>query len=282
MRRLEFLISDVRRSTDNKDTNGVTDAEIVGYYNDGLRLIQSTIFKVNPKADIFISEITYAVSATGSYDLPEDVFGLNALSLVESVQGTYSTPIDRIDESNRSNLFGYYIRDNKLFVNGCISGSEIRVKYFKALPRFDKRWGKIQTVTPGVSLVLEAGFDALAETIDDKVTVVSSTGAQVRPNVSVAFTGGTLATSDALTGVTAGMFICMGKNSANITTLPDACETFLMDYVRQRIYTRNVYNDAEKQVYFTNKQEGDLASLFSYNTKEVLAPPITDTSFLEF
>ena len=120
--------------------------------------------------------------------------------------------------------------------------------------------------------------------MDDYVTVVDKYGAKVRGDIFIdTYTSGTWSTTNALTSVVAGQYVCMGNNSVNASRLPDACETYLLDYVRQRIATRNVYtDDAKKQAYFTEKQEADIQALFSNNQKDVLYPPITDTEFLGF
>lgn len=293
MRRLEFLLTSVRRSTDNVQTSAITDAEMVEWFNDGQKLIQNLIFKSNPKADIFKEVETYDAVASQEYDLPADIYAVNAISMVEVNSGNNIAinggfwPIDRIDEINRPTIFGYIVRDNKVILTGFLDNNsnvtQVRITYFKALPRVDKRWGTIQTVNSGVSLVLSSGYDDLASTVDDYVTVVDSLGASVREGIRIStFTAGTWATSDALTSVTAGQFVCMGKRATNVCELPDECEPYLLDYVRKRLYGRNVYSDGDKQELFTSEQKEELIRLFQNNTKEILVPPITDMDFMEW
>lgn len=294
MRRMEFLITAVRRSTDNQQTSAVTDAEMIEWFNDGQKLIQNLIFKNNPKADIFKGVEIYDATASGEYDLPSDIYSVNAISLVEATYGLWDSyennrnflPISRVDESDRAYLAGYFIRDNKLIFTGDQSNyqfTKIRVTYFKALPRCDKRWGQIQTANTGVSLVLQSGYDDLASTVDDNVTVVNGLGAVIREGIHIdSFSGGTWNTADALTGVATGQYVCMGARSGNFSLLPDECEPYLLDYVRKRMYGRNTYNDGDKQEGFTAEQKDELIRLFSNNTKEILSPPITDLTFLDF
>lgn len=280
MRRTEYLITELRNSTDNKDTNGIKDAEIISYLNYAQKLLQNIIFKVNPKADIFTKSATFAYSSTGEYELPADIFAENAVESVEYKVGQEYCPIDRIAPTQSSS--GYYTKGTKLVVKGFLN-LDIRVNYFKELPRMDKRWGKIQTVNSGVSLVLEVGFDSTASTVDDYISVIDKYGSQARGSIYVdSYTGGTWETSDNLTGVSVGDYVCMGANSVNASELPDACETYLLDYARQRIFTRNNYDDANKQVYFTDSQKADISALFANNQKDVLEPPITDWDSLDF
>lgn len=290
MRRTEYLLTEIRNSTDNTDTNGIKDAELISYLNYGQKLIQNIVFAANVKADIFKAVEVYEANQSGIYTLPDDKYAVNSISLVEGRFGLDNVnsgfrPIERVDKSEAANMFGYYTEDDQVILTGLninLQVVQVRITYFRVLPRMDKRWGKVQTVNSGVSLVL-TGQDDLASTVDDYVTVVDKYGAQVRGDIYIdSFSGATWSTTDALTGVSANDYVCMGKNSVNASLLPDECETYLLDYVRQRIYTRNVYEDANKQVYFTDQQKADIVALFSNNQKDIIYPPITDTEYLEF
>jgi len=279
MRRTEYLINELRKSTDNTNANGVKDAEIVSYLNYGQKLLQNIIFKTNPKSDIFIKNAEYSYNAEGTYDLPADIFAENAIAAVEYKQGDRYYKIDRIDRIELSS--GYYVENKKLKIEG-YKFFDIRVTVFRELPKMDKRWGRIGTVSSGVSLTL-TGIDTDASTVDDHVTVVDKFGAQVLPGIYVDnYNGSIWETTNLLAGVTIDQFVCMGKNTVNASELPDACETYLLDYVRQRIYTRNNYDDAGKQVYFTDSQRADIADLFKNNQKDVMFPPITDYDAMDF
>lgn len=290
MRRTEYLLTELRNSTDNTDTNAIKDAELISYLNYGQKLIQNIVFAANVKADIFKTTEVYDANESGIYPLPDDRFGVNAISLVEGKFGMDNVnagfrPIERVDKSEAANMFGYYTEDSNVILTGLninLQVVQVRVTYFFALPRMDKRWGKIQTVNAGVSLVL-TGNDTLASTVDDHISVVDKFGAQVLSNIFIdTFTGATWSTTNTLVGVNNTQYVVMGKNSVNASLLPDECETYLLDYARQRIYTRNVYEDSSKQVYFTDQQKADIVALFSNNQKDIIYPPITDTEFLEF
>lgn len=289
MRRTEYLLTEIRNSTDNVDS-AIKDAELISYLNYGQKLIQNIVFAANVKADIFKEVVEYDANESGIYTLPDDKFGVNSLSLVEGRFGLDNVnsgyrPIERVDKSEAANMFGYYTENDKVVLTGLninLQVVRVRITYFRALPRMDKRWGKISAVNSGVSLVLTDN-DVLASTVDDYCTVVDKFGAKVRGDIYIdTFSGATWQTTDALTGVTPNQYVTMGKNSVNASLLPDECETYLLDYVRQRIYTRNVYEDSAKQVYFTDQQKADIAALFSNNQKDIIYPPITDTEYLEF
>lgn len=279
MRRTEFLITEVRNSTDHVDTNGVKDAEIIAYLNYAQKLIQNIIFKVNPKADIFKKKVSYAYSSNGEYTLPSDIFAQNAIERVEYKSGEQYFPMDRIDPSETWKS-GYYTEDKTLVVVG-YKNFDVRVTCFRKLPRMDKRWGKIASIADP-NIVLDAGYDEKFIEIDDYLTVVNAIGAQVSPGkLILSFASGTVVL-DSTAGISAGEYICSGANAVNASELPDDCETYLLDYVRQRLLTRNNYEDGGKQAGFTEKQETDISSLFANNQKDVLYPPITDYDSLDF
>lgn len=291
MRRTEYLLTELRNSTDNRDTTAIKDAELISYLNAGQKLIQNIVFGANIKADIFKETVEYDANSSGIYPLPDDKYAVNSLSLVEGRFGMDNVnsgyrPIERVDKSEAALMFGYYTENDKVILTGLninLQVVRVRITYFRALPRMDKRWGKIQTVNPGVSFVVAPGYDSDASSVDDYVTVVDKFGAPVLKGIYIDnFNNATWETSNTLTGVVVGEFVCMGKNSVNASLLPDECETYLLDYVRQRIYTRNVYEDAGKQVYFTDQQKADIVALFSNNQKDIIYPPITDTEYLEF
>jgi hypothetical protein len=289
MRRLEYLITQVRNSTDNKDVNGISNAEIVGYFNDAQRYITTLIFKNNPYADLFKVQIEVPAVSSGEYVLPDDCYATNAISMVEARFADTSnnkgySRIKPISESEFSYIFGYITRNNRVLISGQNDVAQlqnVRITYFKQLPTLDIRQAKVQNVTSGVSILLSATPTELYS-MDDHCSAVDSQGDQQVADIYFTNTSGsTLITADT-TGVTNSMYITAGKNSCNKSQLPDACETYLLDYVKQRIYTRNNYEDSQKQVYFTAQQQSELLSLFSKNKKDDDTIPVTDVEFLFF
>ena len=287
MRRLEFLISKVRNSTDNKDTNGISDNEIVEYFRDGQRYIETLIFKNNPYADIFKAQKVYPAVSTGVYDLPSDIYGVNAISMVE---GRFNiTPnndgfsrIKPIMESEFPYMFGYLIRNGQVLISGqnnIAQLQDVRVTYFRQLKTLDIRRGQISTVTATSISVLN--FDSNAPLMDDYYSTCDKDGTQVVAGIYSASTGSPLSVTSS-TGVVGGQYLLSGKNSTNLCELPDQCEPYLLDYVRQRIYTRNNYDDANKQMFFTEQQKQEVIAIFSKNKKDDDTIPVTDISYLLF
>jgi len=288
MKRLEFLINEVRNSTDNTDTNGVATSEIVGYYNDAQRYITTLVFKNNPFADLFKAQVVYPTSANNTYTLPIDCFAVNGVSMVEVKTNTSTTNggyvrIKPIMESELSFAFGYITRDNEIIISGQDNVawfSDVRVTYFKQLPTLDVRRGLIDLVVPNTSIRIISATTTDMYEMDDHYSTVDVKGVQLVSNIySPTSSGLTLSTTDTA-GVTTDTFLISGKNACNTPLLPDVCETYLQDYVRQRIYTRNNYEDAQKQMYFTEQQKQEIISIFSKNKKDDDTIPTTDTNFL--
>lgn len=288
MRRLEFLITKVRQSTDNTDTNGISENEIVEYFNDAQKYIETLIFKNNPYADLFKVQQVYPAVQTGIYDLPEDCYSENAISMVE---GRYNitenndgfSRIKPISESEFSYMFGYIVRNGQVLISGqnnIAQLQDVRITYFRQLKTLDIRRGTITAVTPGVSIAYTA-IDTTGYLRDDHYSTVNAQGIQVASNIYSASTGSPLLTTDT-TDVAINDYLITGKNGTNVSELPDACEPYLLDYVRQRIYTRNNYDDANKQMYFTEQQKQEVISIFSKNKKDDDTVPITDYTFLTF
>lgn len=289
MRRLEFLVNRARYETDNKDVNGITNAEIVSYFNDAQRYICSTIFKVNPYADFFKQQVEIASDPSGIYTIPSDCFALNAISMIEvkwnltEVNGGYRR-IKPVMESESAYMFGYFIRDNKVIITGNSQNQNyqsVRITYFKRLKTLDVRQGKVSGVVPGTSITLAAAPTDIY-ILDDKASAVDAQGIQVVSNIYFTNTSGATLTTADTTGVTTAHYIVAGANACNASELPDECETYLVDYVKQRIYTRNNYEDSGKQSYFTEQQKDDLIAIFSKNKKDDDTLPITDVGFLTF
>lgn len=289
MRRLEFLVNRARYETDNKDTNGITNAEIVSYFNDAQKYISSLIFKNNPYADMFKTQVEIAANSTGEYTIPDDCFATSAVSMVEakwsdSANNDGYHRIKPISESEAVYMFGYYVRNNKVIITGDSPNANftyIRITYFRRLKTLDVRQSKVSAVTPGFYITMVTAPTDLY-LLDDHASTVDVNGDQVVADIYFTSTSGaTLNTADTA-GVDTSQYIVAGANACNRSELPEECETYLVDYVKQRIYTRNNYDDANKQMYFTEQQKQDIVAIFSKNKKDDDTIPITDIGFLGF
>jgi hypothetical protein len=287
MRRMDFLVSQVRNSTDNKDVNGISTAEIVGYFNDAQKYITTLIFKNNPYADFFKVQVAYAANSTGVYTIPDDCYSTNAVSMVELLTNNLAnvndgyTRIKPIMESEFAYIGGYTIRNNTL----CISGTNqfpVRLTYFKRLQTLDVRQSKVSAVVASTSIALTAPIPTDLFIMDDHCSTVDAQGDQVVANIYFTNTSGSPLLTATTTGVTTSQYIVAGANATNKSQLPDECESYMLEYVRQKIYTRNNYEDANKQMYFTEQRQNEVIAIFSKNKKDDDTIPVTDFGFLLF
>ncbi len=293
MRRLEFLMNRVRYETDNKDVNGITNTEIVSYFNDAQKYITSLIFKMNPYADMFKTQVEIAANSTGIYTIPSDCFSSSSISMVEAkwsddANNQGYNRIKPIAESEASYIFGYYVRNNTVVITGDAPNANftfIRITYFKRLKSLDVRQSKVSSTT-STTIVMTAPAPTDLYLMDDHASTVSVDGDQVVAGLSFTNTSGTSLTGvspdPTVAGVNNTQYIVAGANACNRSELPEECEPYLVDYVKQRIYTRNNYEDANKQMYFTEQQKADIISIFSKNKKDDDSFPVTDLTFLTF
>jgi hypothetical protein len=297
MRRLEYLINQVRRSTDNNDTQAIKDVEIIEYFNDGVKAIQALIHAQNYAPDLFLATQEYSFDGSLEYNLPSDIYSTNAIMLVEVRFGQSNVnqgyrPVKRITDHERVDFFGYFIRDGKIIMaltegQTNIAFDQFRLTYFRKLKRFDKRWATVSSVTPGSpnTLILTGNVDEDLQYVDDKISIVDSSGAVIQAGLQVVSYAG-LPASLTYTGNTAniasGQYVVCGDLSTTLTELPDSVEPYLLDYVRQRLYTRQNYNDAEKQMGMSQQSQQALLSIFSNKSRDPSDPPITDIDFLGY
>ena len=286
MREITYLINDVREQTDNEDTNGVSDKEIIRYFNDGVRAIQAMIFKNNPLSAYFQEPEVYP-PANGSreYTLPSDCFGDNAVSMVE-YSGNSSdcwSVLDRVWPEDK--FFGWFTRNKKVVISGDESRpmpENIRVWYFKRLPKFDKAWAKVDSIAGQVVTLTEVDTDF--GKVDRYCSFVTADGAEKLPGLKIESYTDTTITFPAgvdVSGLVAGDKLLMGANVSLTLDLPEEVESYLMDYVAKRIYGRNNYTtDTSKIEYFTEEGRANILAIFGDASQAILRTPITDTDYL--
>lgn len=291
MRELQFLINDVRQRTDNTDTNAVSDREIIGYFNDCVKSIQSICSKANVLSSYFKSSIFYpSPVADQELDLPSDVFGDNAVTYVDISSDASGSPdswstLERISQEEGHYLTGWYTRNKKIVFTGTRGanlGYGARAWYFKRLPRWDKAWATFTSkIGQAVTInVLDSDFSK----IDRFITFINPLTNEVRASgLSYVVTApGQITVTGDVSSLVAGDLMLMGKISTIDIELPEEVEPYILDYVGKRIYGRNNYReDATQNDYFTADDRDNITSIFADAGKSIVHPPITDTSYLK-
>jgi hypothetical protein len=299
MKRIEFLVNDVRQSTDNMDTNAVSTQEIITYFNDAQAEIQSTIFQTNPLANIFTKTIFMdLVGEQGNYDLPSDIYAYNSLKLISRFSGDSAASLDLDDyyvmesilPEERRVFPGYWIEDNQLWINPTPTFGQqnaLRITYFKRLPLIAQRVGQISSFVSGTSVTLAVGATDDLNTLDDYFCIVDKFGEIKAEGLNLnGYNNGSrvISTNSVIPGtITSSDFVVIGKLATTNIQLPDVCEPLLKDYVRSRIHTRNASSkEIRNQAEFTNEQKASVKAIFADNQKEILRAPVTDSDYLRY
>lgn len=166
MRRVEKLIKQIRRVSDNEEFDndpdnplGIIDDEVVEYINEAQRNLQARISLAHPKR--FIKEdFIDLVAEQEEYSLPSDIFLGTRLIHVEALftnqAGDYYTldqrhVKERLPSQVKATFPNYYIRlGNKIYIQPRPTTNKtngIRLTYQKTLPKLDIRRGIITSIT---------------------------------------------------------------------------------------------------------------------------------------
>lgn len=282
MRQIEYLINDVRLATDNTDINGVKDREIIRYFNDGVKSIQALIFKNNPLCSYFQASMDYPLSSGREFTLPTDCFADNAVSMVETKSfgssTTYST-LERVWPEDR--FFGWFTRNKQIIISGNEAtpfDNTIRAWYFRRLPKFDKVWATVDSIF-GDELTLTI-LDSDFSKVDNYMTFFSSGGVLRGEGVKFTVTGEFTVETDTSV-VMEGDLVLMGQYSSLTLDLPEEVESYLLDYVASRIFTRNNYSaDSAKLATFTENAKYNIIGIFGDAGQSIARVPLTDTDYL--
>lgn len=286
MKRLEFLINNVRRTTNNKDDNKVTWYDMVDYFNRAQDKIKSIIFNSNNNNNIFNKVYTTSiVGGQEGYTLPSDIYGVNSISSVFlSTNGTSYKALDKISPKTENNSFGYYVMDNVLYLAPIPNESYtngIRVIYNYVLPSLSVRVATISGYDVLTGIISTTGFKAEISSISDYICVVDSEGTIVNqglPIITFNPNSGAITTTAGLT-ITNGNYIVVGEFATTHSRLPAECETLLMNLVERMIFAVDSSSDVSVSTTLTGEELSLVTGLFQENSYDNMTVPITSTDF---
>jgi hypothetical protein len=297
MRRIELLISHIRKATENQDVAGISTAEFVQYMNDAQDRLQSLITAKHPESEHFAAEGFINLSnAVEAYDLRNmvDVNGVsfksrilasNSVNLVERTQGDSYFPLKMISSKERTNGYGYFLRNNDLILSPIAQGTVnkgLRVVYAKKLRDLSIRRGVITGVGAG-SITLTTLGDATDFLDTDYICVVDRDGVNKGDSIAIdTWTPGTgvITTASSLGTAAIGDYVTYGEFSTTHSELPDTCERYLIAYVEMKIFMRDSSADATAQASIVQTMEADIVELFSDNTGDTQHIPISATDYM--
>jgi hypothetical protein len=303
MRRIDFLIRQCRRETDNKDVNAISDLEILQYFNDAQRSIQNIVFSANNNADIWTKQKVLLIDSQNTvYALPDDVYAKNAITSVNIMRDNrIIQPLRRVAFREKETLFGYSLVGSNLHLTTspeAASINKILLNYTARLPKLSLSCGTVDSVDTVANTVTLSGIDLDDFDLEDEYfSFVDDEGVTTAKNLRlINYTSGTTTlefvgelgqTLDSegnvdLTGVVAGNKLVIGKDATTHSRLMDDTETFLISYVNMMLFKRDADNDMAVQAAFSVQEREDLIALYADSVKDTLYPPSTDTYYLGY
>ena len=311
-RRVDRLITHIRKASENETTNSTTDIddnEIIQYLNEAQHRIQSKIIAQHPR--VFIAETTIsAVADQEEYDLPSDVFMASKIISVEYTDDTatdkaYSKLIPGYERDRQSHISGFpckYIRRDKLDSDvGTIllsprpsnASGTIRVTYLQRIDELDKRRGIVSAVTDSgtavTALTLDVSGTPPIDSDDledhDYFCVVSKTGSIKMRNVQfdsvdtstgVVTLTGSSHTYDTGETIAVGDYVVGGKDSTSHSRLPRNVERYLIEYAIWKIFKRDSSTDSTEQLQELLAIESDIVESFQEIQEDLVEIPVQE------
>lgn len=309
MRRVDFLLTQARRQTENEEfssTTGISDEELLQYVNDAQYRLLSLITAGHPTVFVKESADISTVTDQESYNLPDDVFLENKITSVEYSPTSLDTDFFKIDpmtlaerSPGASGMPEAYIRrSGKILLHPIPSSStgKIRINYVRRIGELDARRGKVSAVTLDsgtntiTSLTLDiadSDFDANTLNSQDFYSIVNKNGVQQMVAIDVdsvdADTGVVTVNSsftyDSGETIAVGDYVVGGKNSTTHSELPKICERYLIAYTAWKILKRDSSEDSFEQRNEVKSMETDIVDAFADVSDDIIYVPHIDEDY---
>lgn len=304
MRRVDQLISTIRRITDNltyTETSGIQDDEFIQALNDAQDKIYSLIQNKNPL--IFVKEKVLNIAAgQQNYPIPSDCYLGARINRVEysntgRVENYYPLRAIQLWERDQFETglpYLYVRRANEILVQPAPrSFGTLRITYQYNLPRLDKRYGMVSTFTQSgselTSLFLNTGKIIDKDPLIDEgyITIVDKDG-------NVKTQGIPITDIDASTGevfldyfvfqdgetISADDYVIRGKYASSKSMLPDICESYFIEYGKSKIQRRDSSSDSQESGMELAQLEQMILDSFADPSADVDRIPLISSDFL--
>lgn len=304
MRRVEQLITQVRRATENTrvgETDGISDEEFVQCFNDCQELTQTAIVKVHRKA--FVRDWEFTAPGVEYKEFPSDMLATHLVHSVEYSPSGNAADYRRLEPGHlieRQSVAGspaFWMQlGSKLLVNPYPSSGSFRVVIDRKIRRLDKRRGTVASKTQGATyltaltitpsgLFVQADYDlfdeislvnarGVVQMSGIPFTAVSASGVVTIYGASgFAFASGELAT--------VGDYVCLGTNASPTSELPEIAEKLLLMYCSRRILNRDSSDDAREFKADELEMLADITDLYAELSADADIPPVMDNGFFD-
>jgi hypothetical protein len=307
LRRLELLITESRRATDNTtfsaDT-GIQDSEFIRYANDSVQRLRSRILRVYP--NVFNPEKELDVTAgQESYQIPTTAFLGRRVEQVEYSRSGLSTDYYPLKKGflherhvGQAGTPSFYIRrDDQILLQPRPEGSgKIRVTFQLKPYRLDIRRGKVSAVSLGPSTISSLTLlsselnadDATVMTDEAYISVVDKDGVLKMSSVPITAIDQTtgVVTVDTFSfesgeTIAVGDYVVAGKFASNVANFPDECERYIVAHMDWKVLKRDSSSDSLEQSEELNDMLDDILQSYSEADADVVSVPIIDTQFID-
>jgi len=279
MRQNKYLIKEAKENTNTTDALAISDELCVRLLNRCQSFIYSFLINKNIKTKIFRSEESITVSSSqDSYNLPSDIYAVNAIVNIQKVNGSGTTtsyePVRQISEKDRGVKSGYFVTRNKIVLSPIpYSSFNLLVAYTRKLAELGISYGTVLSTTP-TTIVLDTGYQDMTG-IADYFSVVNSNGEIIVNGLPINQSGATLTVPTSV-GVSAGMIVVPGYRSTTHCQLPDELESSLIFMLERLINARLSSSDLSVSSALTEEQLSDIAEMFADNSGDSFMPPIVE------
>lgn len=304
MRRVEHLITQVRRQTENVRkgiTDGITDEEFVQYLNDGQRDLYRSVMAVHSRAFTKVAFVD-TVRGQDTYDLPASVFNFHKIVNMQYSHTGKPQNYQNLKKSFHGERMSvealprrYILQGDKQFLldpipNKAVSNG-IRITYDPYLPKVDKRRALVSsvTITAGVVTALNIGGTLYNEedyNNDDYLSFVDDQG--VIQAIGLPYTDVTSGTVSILNGaydlpdgqtISPGDYVVLGENATTNSQLPENCEDYLLAYAAWKIFRRDSSTDAVEQDKERQAIKNLIVENFADAASDATSIPILDLTY---
>jgi|SRR6478736_747750 len=301
MKRVENLITMARKLSMNTRydaDSGIPQDVFVQYFNNAQDALTKEV--MNLKTKYFQKTVQVdVVPGQERYDYPFDCFlhGLDTIQWSDNRLGSYFQVLNRgyIKEKITTQLsypFSYVPFEDGFDLQPPIGSGLLYVTYMRTVDRLQKRAGQITVATiAGDQLTAlsvdpsEDDYDQTEINSENFLCVVDKFGNIKARNVlydSVSAGVFTLDPFDLESGetISVGDYICVGKNSVNLPSWPDICESYL---IKHAVYEAK-YGDSSQ---WSSEALADmqrcfagLSEAFALLTNDIIEIPITNTDYI--
>ncbi len=304
MKRLEQLITIARELSGNTryDTDsGVSQNVFVQYFNTAQDSLLKQVVNLKSKYLLKTSDAISVVSGQETYSYPYDLYiqNIDTIRWSNNTSNAYFQTLSKCvpKEKVTSSLgfpYGYILEKDGYHLNPPINTGYLYLDYIQTLPRLQVKNGAVTAVTLNGSNVLSAltvstsgAYSTAAINDDYYLCVVDKHGIQKARNIEyTSETAGVFTLSSQTLGddqtIAVGDYITIGKNTSNLPSWPDICESFLIDFV---VYSAK-YGDSSKWSAEAKQYMTDafllLSGSFATPSDDLCEIPITNYDYSGF